>query len=74
MHLNIFTDIDARFYEVFCNGEKLEDCFSADEEKGEAWVYVRQNGHLIWNGYGEVMIDWILGNIEIRDTRSHNSD
>ena len=27
-------------YEVFFNGTKIENCFTADEEKGEAWVHV----------------------------------
>lgn len=31
---------DAYMFEVLLNGNMVQDCFTADEEKGEAHVYV----------------------------------
>jgi hypothetical protein len=30
---------DYRYYEVFLDGQKLDNCFTADEERGEVWVH-----------------------------------
>ena len=37
---------------IFLHGRLIHDCFTADEETGEAYCFVRQNGKLIVNGDG----------------------
>ena len=47
-------DLRAYKCQVFVDGQKVDDCFTADEEKGEAWVFDRdKSGHFIIDNYGE---------------------
>lgn len=50
---------DAAAYVVLFNGFVLDDCYTADEETGEAWIYDRQNR---W-AYKEKKLE---GRVEIR--------
>jgi len=47
---------DAHKHRVFLNGEFLKHCFTADEEKGLAWVH-KENEH------GELYIDKASGDV-----------
>jgi hypothetical protein len=60
--------LDAFKHEVFLDGEKLQRCFTADEETGQAWVYaIDKQGKLIIDNYGRKSKERILtGKVEIR--------
>lgn len=57
---------EAVWFNVYLDGVKLERCFTADEELGEAWVYkADENGKLIMAG-GEVVKECLRGRVELR--------
>lgn len=52
--------VDASNYEVFLNGEKLSNCFTADEELGEAHCYKEKVD------FCEDRIEILKGKVEIK--------
>lgn len=58
MWLDIKIHKEARYYQPYLNGEKLKDCFAANEEEGWADIYdTDSEGHHIFT------IEDNLGNI-----------
>lgn len=58
-------DAEAHKYTVYFNGEKLDNCFTADEEKGEAWVYaLNRDGDFIIDN-GEMATKCLSGKVTI---------
>lgn len=51
---------DGHNYEVFLNGEKLEGCVTADEEKGEVTVYERDRD-------GRILMDIFDGDVLVKE-------
>jgi hypothetical protein len=65
----------ATYVEVYFNGGKLDRCFEADEETGEAWVAVEDaDRHLIGEDFAPpralvcmgAMVTRLRGKVEIR--------
>lgn len=57
-------------YDAYVDGECIADCFHVDEDRGEAWVYARdENGTLqIERFFGEtrLRIRGVRGRVELR--------
>lgn len=56
-------------YKVFLNGEKISGCHTADEEKGEAFVYLKDvYGNYVLDEYGTCLplTKRLTGKVEIR--------
>lgn len=54
-------------YEVYLNGEKLDNCITADEEQGIALVFVTdEHGKLVMNEERTDLVKkWVKGDIKI---------
>ena len=58
-------DCNAQRYKILLDGKILLDCFTADEEKKEAWVYKKdKEGHYIIKD-GELEKECLYGKVEI---------
>lgn len=53
---------------VFVNGTEITNCFTADEESGEAFVYVvDDHGRHVWNPLHTGLEETVIrGNVEVR--------
>ena len=60
-------DLKAFRYTVFLDSQELHDCFTADEELGKAWIYVRgRDGAFRCDRSGKNLIEaCVEGDIEI---------
>jgi len=58
-------------YEVWLNGLKVDDCFTADEESGEVWIYVKDNEgwFIIDLEKNEVKSKCLKGKVEIKGAK-----
>ena len=61
-------------YEVWLNGLKVDDCFTADEESGEVWVHVKDNeGRLVLDlEKNEIKSKCLKGKVEIKGAKNEN--
>lgn len=59
-------DPQAYKYSVYFNGRLLHDCFTADEERGEAFVYERDgSGRLYYDDTGQLAFERKCGRVNI---------
>ena len=62
----------AKNYEVWLNGLKVDGCVTADEESGEAWIYVKDNeGRLVIDPEkNEIKAKCLKGKVKIRGAKN----
>jgi hypothetical protein len=56
----------AMFCEVYLDGERLTNCITADEERGEAICFVQKDGERLRDADGELSREVRHGVVEIR--------
>jgi len=72
MRLSIFENNSEEYYnvEVYLHGKKLKNCVIANEELGEAWVYIDLKD--VPAGVTEIPIRKRTGKVEIRGYNETN--
>ena len=59
-------DPGAHKWKVLLNGEELPNCFTADEERGEAFVYEKdKSGNFILDNYEEIKEKRLKGKVKL---------
>lgn len=67
MRLNAVKDPEARLYQVYLNGKKLQNCFEADDVEGYALCYdYTEDGRIKTGDNDKLLYITHRGDVELR--------
>ena len=76
MWLDIKIHKEARFYQPYLNGVKLDDCFAANEEEGWADCYKKnsEGHHFLNDDKIDVVRERVFGKVELKRKKSDGTN